>query len=81
MVDKGLIDVESWVNLEVWVGKHRVMGNAVGPGASTPPRSDESLVWVVQERQHNLSVWLDARGLADGFGLVAADVLQKWRAR
>ena len=80
-MDKAKLEVESWINLEVWVGRSRVLGNAIGPYASPPPRAGTSIVWVVQEQQHNLSVWLDVQSLAEGYGLPVADVLQKWRSK
>ena len=82
MADKGVIEVESWTGLEVWAGKYRVLGNALGSGmGSPPPRSDEFLVWIVQEPAHGLSVWMDIHGLAQGLSLQPAEVLRKWRGK
>ena len=79
--DKAKVEVEAWVNLEVWCGNQRVMGNAIGASACSPPRGDEYIVWVVQEHQHGLSVWLDLKGLALGLSAAPPDVLTKWKGR
>ena len=81
MADKTVIEVESWVGLEVWAGKHRILGNAMGSHFGQPPRADEYLVWVVQEQAQGLSVWLDLHGLAQGLSLQPAEVLKKWRSK
>lgn len=78
-LDRGILEVASWVAAKAFVGEYRVTGlseeNAYG---AKPACASVDLRWLVRDPRVAVNVWLDLDALAKGLQLDKQDLAVKW---
>lgn len=78
-LDRGILEVASWVAAKAFVGDYRVTGlseeNAYG---AKPACASVDLRWLVRDPRAAVNVWLDLDALANGLQLDKQDLASKW---
>ena len=78
-VERGILDVSSWVAAKSFVGDERVTGlSEEHPYGTKPACAVEDLRWLVRDEATGVNVWLDMDRLATGLGMNKPELLRLW---